>query len=580
MIIAAVIRRENELLLQKSIIDNKEEWELPNCVVSGTIDQIDFIIKKCKTLNVTIEVEDVYFKGELNCQRIVVYNADVLSYSNTNDSACWVDTRELKNLTFAKQFSGAINKLICEYDSINSINHVIEEVVVKISRELEIKIKIMTAYNYFHVFVHNDYGNYCPFIFSLDYAIDTDEKVRVLHSWHITRMYAHGEKSDLYVLFANLMSVVIKCFYQKNVNVDYLNIFLPLEINGASIVFEDIYKNFDIVNLEDLVEELFFMYTFCLMLFEKQIGSFSLVRDDTRYISKYLEYINGGKKFNSFSREEHQYYSDFQKGFSLLYLNNGVYHANNFLIDHEWEFLNGIDGKILYQVDMEKESYNFVSKEVSERISKVIKDMEIENYSLVCQNNQLYLIEENSIWIFEGDFSEYRVNIEKENILIRQSKENKILHFNRTFKWRYPVNPGRFEELIADLLETDGMIQRVRLMGKANNADGGRDLLIEKMFLQDSNIFGKAQLIGQCKAYEKSVNKSHVRDIRDTVDFYSADGFFLAVTSGITTQLIDHLCKFKQKRDVDWWTEREIFKKLRQYPNIVDRYLDILKIEN
>lgn len=170
--------------------------------------------------------------------------------------------------------------------------------------------------------------------------------------------------------------------------------------------------------------------------------------------------------------------------------------------------------------------------------------------------------------------------LKKKKILDRQSFENKILHFNRLFKWRYPINPGRFEELISDLLETEIMIQSVRLVGKSNNADGGRDLLIYKKYIQSEGIYGTALLIGQCKAYERSVNKSHVRDIRDTLDYYNANGFFLAVTSGITAQLIDHLCKLKEKRDVDWWTEREIFKKLRQNSYIADRYLDILEVEN
>jgi len=43
-------------------------------------------------------------------------------------------------------------------------------------------------------------------------------------------------------------------------------------------------------------------------------------------------------------------------------------------------------------------------------------------------------------------------------------------------------------------------------------------------------------------------------------------------------RVIDHLCKLKEKRDVDWWTEREIFKKLRQNSFIADRYLDILEV--
>lgn len=97
------------------------------------------------------------------------------------------------------------------------------------------------------------------------------------------------------------------------------------------------------------------------------------------------------------------------------------------------------------------------------------------------------------------------------------------------FKWRYPVNSGRFEELIADLLETDIMIQDVRLVGRSNNADGGRDLLIFKRSMQDAGTYGTILVIGQCNAYEKSVSKTHVRDIRDTLEYYNAVGFFLVL---------------------------------------------------
>ena len=75
------------------------------------------------------------------------------------------------------------------------------------------------------------------------------------------------------------------------------------------------------------------------------------------------------------------------------------------------------------------------------------------------------------------------------------------------------------------------------------------------------------------QAYQRSVNKTHVKDIRDTLDYYEATGLFLAV---VTAPLIDHLASLSKKYDVDWWTGREIFKALRQYPVIAEQYKDIV----
>jgi len=575
MIIAAVIRRDNQILLQQiSKANNQTIWELPNCVVSDDMVENDSLAQECKKFNVTIELTDIFFVEEIDNPSIVVYNTDILSYV---DSADWVDAKELKNLTFSKQYLSAISKLINEYDSIHFINDQIEHIVVDMSNGLGIRIEPMASEYSFRIFVHNDYGTYCPFIFAVDYVIETRNDIKVIFSWPITRMYADGDKSDLYFLFSNLMSIFLKCIFQKKVYIDYFSLYDPIEINAATIIFNELLKDLDVEKLKEVVTEMYSMYTFCLMLFENLVGSFSLLPDDTKYVAKYTEYLDDNESYNCYSRKEHQYYFNQEKSVSLLCINNGVYDPKNILKAHQWKFVDGIDGKIIYQIDMDKESFNYVSYEDWNKILKVITDMQIEEYTIVCQSNHLYLIEKNNIWIFEGDFSEYWVEIEKEKILDRQSFENTILHFNRSFKWRYPVNPGRFEELISDLLETEVMIQSVRLVGKSNNADGGRDLLIYKKCMQSEGIYGTALLIGQCKAYEKSVNKSHVRDIRDTLDYYNANGFFLAVTSSITTQLIDHLCKLKEKRDVDWWTEREIFKKLRQNSYIAERYLDILE---
>lgn len=84
--------------------------------------------------------------------------------------------------------------------------------------------------------------------------------------------------------------------------------------------------------------------------------------------------------------------------------------------------------------------------------------------------------------------------------------------------------------------------------------------------------------IVQCKAYRHSVNKSHVTDKRDTLENYEANGYFLVTSSSITSPLLDHLTKLRSKFEVEWWTEREIFKLLRQYPIIVNDYMDLIEV--
>ena len=160
---------------------------------------------------------------------------------------------------------------------------------------------------------------------------------------------------------------------------------------------------------------------------------------------------------------------------------------------------------------------------------------------------------------------------EKEEILDRNKKEQALLLANRDFVWKYPLNYSRFEELCADLLEELYPMSKIRLAGNANNADGGRDVLI---YNSDETLY-----ICQCKAYQKSVGKSDVKDIRDTIEFHGATGFFLMVSSTITSPLIKHLELLRQKYKIEWWTQREIFKLLRRYPLLAEEYKDILEIK-
>lgn len=53
-----------------------------------------------------------------------------------------------------------------------------------------------------------------------------------------------------------------------------------------------------------------------------------------------------------------------------------------------------------------------------------------------------------------------------------------LLLINRKFKWKFPLDSARFELLIADLFEKINPMAKIRLVGKTNNADGGRDILV------------------------------------------------------------------------------------------------------
>lgn len=181
--------------------------------------------------------------------------------------------------------------------------------------------------------------------------------------------------------------------------------------------------------------------------------------------------------------------------------------------------------------------------------------------------------EQVDIIVFWLRHSKIYVAEEEKLIFDRQAKENALLHVNRDFKWIFPVNPSRFEQLIADIIEYQQPDTTVRLVGRTNNPDGGRDIIIRRKEGENRKL-----TICQCKAYQNSVNKSHVTDIRDTLDYYEATGFLLAVTSDITAPLIDHLTSLEKKYDVDWWTRRELFKIMRQYPSLVNAYQDIIKV--
>ena len=214
---------------------------------------------------------------------------------------------------------------------------------------------------------------------------------------------------------------------------------------------------------------------------------------------------------------------------------------------------------------------------------EILKLYKISNVKLICQENILYILSKSELFIIIDDFTYDRYVRETYFLEKIERRKNQFLG-NKYIEldWKYPVNPALFECLIKDLLEEDNHNMQVRNCGNVNNADGGKDLLFYRWNYNESKArYEQQSILGQCKAYRRSVNKSDITDIRDRLDEYNAKGFFLAVTEKITSRLIDYLIALRnQGYYIDWWTKEEIFSRLQTKSNLLKKYEKIIKINN
>lgn len=159
------------------------------------------------------------------------------------------------------------------------------------------------------------------------------------------------------------------------------------------------------------------------------------------------------------------------------------------------------------------------------------------------------------------------------------------------FEWAVPVDATPFEQLTYDLLSAEPNVRRVRFVGSTNDGDGGRDLLVDMVTpltrqeieagaAQGDNILVPRRVLAQCKTKrdpKKGIGKADVRDIRDTIERYEADGYWLFASSHITAQLVEHLEVLERKYQyVNWWTRREIEDVLRRSPRLIDAHADVV----
>ena len=247
------------------------------------------------------------------------------------------------------------------------------------------------------------------------------------------------------------------------------------------------------------------------------------------------------------------------------------------------EIVEGIHGDLI----IDGEVKNFVENKVNDEFKGLIKSLtsvESDKIDLIPLENMVILVESPYV-IALGRLSGLgEFKIEREILRERHNRESELLFPIPLFEWEEKVCPDQFELLIKSLLEREPNVKSVRRPAPINQGDKKRDLLIE-WYVRDSTVASKVQpptvlikVVGQCKASKNTIGKSHVLDIRDTVETHNSNGFFLAVSSQISAPLTEKLESLKLKGVwTDWWNKEDIEMRLTKNQDLLPQFPKVLK---
>jgi hypothetical protein len=195
----------------------------------------------------------------------------------------------------------------------------------------------------------------------------------------------------------------------------------------------------------------------------------------------------------------------------------------------------------------------------------------------------------------ESGYKEYAR--ERKKWIQRSRTEVLIFNVGVEYEWTTKVDFARFQELAYALLEVEPGVERIREAGGTNESDQGRDLVADWLVAEqqgrivhpvegDNSVVKEAtpfiarRILIQVKTRAKSVGKSDVRDVRDTIEWNSASGYLLIAYPVITEPLVRYLESLRGRGFwIDWWSKQEIESRLRGHPEIVSRFPDLLTLK-
>lgn len=283
-----------------------------------------------------------------------------------------------------------------------------------------------------------------------------------------------------------------------------------------------------------------------------------------------------------------KYYRNCHSGISLFEIAGSAILS---LLKEEasWKVLDGVGCQLYSSAHV----FNVVPDEDRQSAIKILSQLEgsgkdteiacvpLEHAVVFATNTHILFLRSNS--------GRKQFEIERERVRKRHEQEAKILFPVAKFQWKEKINDEEFELLILELLNREPGVVRARLVSASNDPDGGRDILCEwitpplpgSAVVDNVSPYKIRNVVVQCKAYRKAVNKYDVRDIRDTVEHHGADGYFLAVSSHLTSPLTTHLDQMRRQGKVwvDWWTRSEIEERLQMNKGIASKFSGVVDFQ-
>lgn len=255
-----------------------------------------------------------------------------------------------------------------------------------------------------------------------------------------------------------------------------------------------------------------------------------------------------------------------------------------------WDVVRS-NNRLLFISDLSKNSVGLSDLTLAK---KIFRGCEVNKSKLdpliIPLSNYLVAVGESHLVIINRDCGRKRFEIDREQVKQNFAETVSILFPSPAFEWSNSINDDDFEQLILTLLARDPQINWVRKVGSTRDRDGGRDLIAEWVTLPlPGEVLQKGEspvsirrVVVQCKAYGRPVDKSKVIDIRDVVEHHGATGYFLAVSSSLTSGMFDHLDRLRLggKIWVDWWTRHEIEERLQCHPDIVSKFPDMVRAKS
>ncbi|MEA4839754.1 MAG: restriction endonuclease [Bacteroidales bacterium] len=401
-----------------------------------------------------------------------------------------------------------------------------------------------------------------------------------------------GERSDLHDVISVCLALFLK---QEPVYTSYSiqNIYNPvtdddyemygrvlLPIQGKNILYT-------IASIEDLI---IFSDAFChifLFMYGHNIPSHK--KCDINLSKSFLLKIgtlpnNIDIKKRNFPKWE--YYRDYDKRLSIIKSPMILsYISNVFELLEKLQSIEGIESIMFFN-----DKYNHsIKKNEIDFLKETMKSLNDNVHNFVFLENIVITTGEKYILFGEVNCGIDTYKSEKNILKERHDKEYELLFRPNRISLAHVIDGNLFEMFILDLLRRNVNIHWIRKVSHTNESDGGRDFIAEidtpatqsDVIYKDKVPFIRRRIIVQCKAYKNGLAKKDVIDIRDTIEHYNAQGYFLIISSYIKRSLTEHLEKLRYESGfyVDWWGKEELENELLRNKDLIDKYPKIITFE-